>query len=83
MNAVLLNKPSEFELGLTAILGAAIFEFTIGFAIGCMLIRKNYKISYAVLARDVLVYLGIIVLLYFFLKQKLLDLTKVKLKLID
>jgi len=77
MNAVLLNKPSEFELGLTAIIGAAIFEFSIGFAIGCMLIRKNYKISYKILVRDILIYFGIMIMLYFFLKDKYLDLKKV------
>jgi len=77
MNAVMLNNHNEFELGLTAIIGAAIFEFTIGFAIGCLLIRKNYKISFSILTRDILIYLLVLVLLYFFLKDRFLDLKKV------
>ncbi len=77
MNAVMVNNHNEFELGLTAILGASIFEFTIGFAIGCLLIRKNYKISFSILIRDILIYLCILIMLYFFLKDKQLDLKKV------
>ncbi len=71
------NNLSEFELGLTAILGASIFELTIGFAIGCFLIRKNYKISYKILSRDFLIYLLSLILIYFFLLDKYLDLKKV------
>jgi Ca2+/Na+ antiporter len=78
MNGVMMDKPNEFELGLTGIIGAAIFELTIGFALGCFLIKKNYKISYNLLLRDFIIYILSIILLYFFLKDKYLDLKKVK-----
>jgi hypothetical protein len=77
MNAVLSNKKAEFELGLTCILGASIFEMSIGLAIGCLLIRKNYKISYNNLIRDFLIYLSILLLLYFYLQTEVIDFTKV------
>jgi Ca2+/Na+ antiporter len=77
MNAVLLNKPNEFELGLTGILGAAIFELTVGLAVGCLLIKKNYYLSYSVLSRDFIIYLIIIVLLYYYIETKYITLTKV------
>jgi len=74
----MINKQSEFELGLTAIIGASVFELTIGFAIGCFLIKKNYKISYKILSRDFIIYLLCIIILYFFLVDKHLNLQKVK-----
>ena len=77
MNAVLSNKKAEFELGLTCILGASIFEMSIGLAIGCFLIRKNYKISYSNLIRDFIIYLCILILLYFYLQTEVIDFTKV------
>lgn len=76
MNAVLTNKPDEFELGLTGILGAAIFELTIGLAIGCFLIKKNYFLSYSVLSRDFIIYLCVIVLLFYYIEMKNITLTK-------
>jgi Ca2+/Na+ antiporter len=78
LTGVMINKPNEFELGLTGIIGAAIFELTIGFAIGCLLIKKNYKISYDILLRDFLIFILCVILLYFFLNDKILDLKKVR-----
>jgi len=77
MNAVLLNKVEEIELGLTGILGAAIFELTVGIALGCFLIKKNYKLSFSILARDLIIYLIILVILYYYLELKYITLNKV------
>lgn len=77
MNAVLLNKTDEIELGLTGIIGAAIFELTIGLAIGCFLIKKNYKLAFSILARDLIIYLIVLVILYYYLEMKYITLTKV------
>ena len=77
MYGVMKKKQVEFELGLTGIIGAAIFELTVGFAVGCLLIRKNYKISYNLLLRDFIIYILCVILLYFFLNDKHLDLKKV------
>ena len=77
MNAFLLNKTNEIELGLTGIIGAAIFELTIGLAIGCFLIKKNYKLAFSILARDLIIYLIVLVILYYYLEMKYITLTKV------
>jgi hypothetical protein len=77
MNAVLKNQQEEFEMGLTAILGAAIFQFTIGFAIGCFLLRKNYKISFSAISSDLIMYFFVLIILYFFLENKCLSLIHV------
>jgi hypothetical protein len=82
MNGVMNNKPNDFELGLTGIICASIFQLTIGIALGCFLIKKNYKISYNLLLRDFIIYISSVILIYFFLKDKYLDLKKVKI-LID
>jgi len=79
MNAVLLNKVEEIELGLTGILGAAIFELTVGIAIGCFLIKKNYKLAFTTLARDLIIYLIVLVILYYYLEMKYITLNKVRL----
>ena len=47
MNSVLLNKPEEFELGLSGIVGGAIFELSVGLAIGCFSIKKKFVINFA------------------------------------
>jgi Ca2+/Na+ antiporter len=78
MNAVLLNKPDELELGLTGILGAAVFEFTVGLAIGCILIKKNYKLAYSVLSRDIIIYLVVLVILFFYIENKSITMAKVQ-----
>ena len=77
MNAVLRNHVEEIELGLTGILGAAIFEFTVGLALGCFLIRKNYKLAFSIIARDLIIYLIVLVILYYYLEMKYITLTKV------
>lgn len=77
MNAVLKNQKQEFEMGLTAIIGAAIFQFTIGFAIGCFLLKKNYKISFSAISSDLIMYFFVLILLYFFLANKSLSLIQV------
>jgi Ca2+/Na+ antiporter len=76
MNAVLHNKKQEFELGLTGILGAAIFELTVGLAIGCFLIKKNYKLAYTILSRDLILYMIVLILLYYYLEMKYITMTK-------
>jgi len=78
MNAVLKNQQEEFEMGLTAIIGAAIFQFTIGFAIGCFLLKKNYKISFTAISSDLIMYFFVLLLLFFFLENRSLSLTHVK-----
>ncbi len=82
MNAVLLNKVQEIELGLTGILGAAIFELTVGIAIGCFLIKKNYKLAFSVISRDLIIYLIVLVILYYYLEMKLITLGKVSIFII-
>lgn len=77
MNAVLTSEPDELELGLTGILGASIFEMTIGLAIGCFLINKSYKLSFLVLSRDLMIYLMVIILLYYYIEMKYITTTKV------
>jgi Ca2+/Na+ antiporter len=77
MNAVLSNKRAEFELGLTCILGASIFQLSFGIAIGCLLIHKNYKLSFKYIMRDYLIYLAVLVLLYFYIQTEVIDFTKV------
>lgn len=67
----------EIELGLTGILGAAIFELTIGIAIGCFLIKENYKLTFKVIARDLIIYLIVLVILYYFLEMKYITFSKV------
>ena len=78
MNAVLKNEQQEFEMGLTAIIGAAIFQFTIGFAIGCFLLKKNYKISFTAISSDLIMYFFVLMLLYFFLEKGSISLFQVK-----
>ena len=77
MNAVLQDHKQEFEMGLTAIVGAAIFEFTIGFAIGCFLLKRNYRLSFNGLSRDLIMYFVVLIILFFFLKNKTLSLIQV------
>ena len=77
INAVLLDKKSDFELGLTGIIGAGLFELTVGLAIGCFLINKSYSMSYKLLSRDLIIYLLTLVLLYYFLECKYIDIAKV------
>jgi Ca2+/Na+ antiporter len=67
MNAVLSGKREEFELGLTCILGASIFELTIGLAIGCLLIRKKYTIDFNTIARDILIYVFSLIILFVYI----------------
>lgn len=78
MNAVLSNKRAEFELGLTCILGASIFQLSFGLAIGCLCIHKSYKLSFKFLIRDYLIYLFVLVLLYFYILSEVIDFTKVE-----
>jgi cation:H+ antiporter len=77
MNSVLLNKPEEFELGLSGIVGGAVFELSVGLAIGCFLIKKKYIINYANLKRDLIIYIFIIILLALFIRTKNIDMFKV------
>ena len=77
MNSVLLNKPEEFELGLSGIVGGAIFELSVGLAIGCFLIKKKYVINFANLKRDLIIYILIMILLALFIRTKNIDMIKV------
>jgi Ca2+/Na+ antiporter len=77
MNAVLSNKKEEFELGLTCILGASIFELTIGLAIGCLLIRKKYTIDFTNLTKDLLIYFFTLIILFFYIQDGNINFTKV------
>jgi Ca2+/Na+ antiporter len=77
MNAVLSNNRQEFELGLTCILGASIFELTIGLAIGCLLIRKQYSICFNTLTKDLLIYFATLVILFCYIQAETIDFTKV------
>jgi len=77
MNAVLLNKSDEIELGLTGILGAQLFTMTVGIGLGCLFIKSNYKLSYFILTRDLIIYMGVLVLLFYFLEMNNITATKV------
>jgi hypothetical protein len=77
MNAALQNKADQIELGLTGILGAGILQLSVGLAIGCFLIKKNYSLSYSLIARDLIIYLVLLVLLYYYLEMKYITFNKV------
>ena len=68
MNAVLLNKSDEIELGLTGILGTELFCMTVGIGLGILFIKNNYKLSYFLITRDLIIYIVVMVILYYYLE---------------
>lgn len=65
---IVLSKTSDREssnMGITGIIGASICEITVGLGIGCLMIRKNYSISYYFFVRDTIIYLALLIYLRF------------------
>ncbi len=79
LNAILMNKHEEFEMGLAGIIGGNLFMLTVGMAIGSFLVNKKgeYKINYTAVVRDIMITIMILIILFFFLNSKEIDLLKV------
>lgn len=76
---IVLSKTSDREsssMGITGIIGASICEITVGLGIGCLMIRKNYSISYYFFVRDTIIYLAILVYLRIITIDREIDLAK-------
>jgi len=78
MNAVFLNKSDEIQLGLTGILGSALFQMAIAVGLGCLVIKNNYKLSYFLITRDLIIYLVVVVLLFYYLEMNSITAVQVK-----
>jgi Ca2+/Na+ antiporter len=77
MNAVLLNKSDEIQLGLTGILGSALFQMAIAVGLGCLVIKSNYKLSYFLITRDLIIYLVVVVILFYYLEMNMITAAQV------
>jgi Ca2+/Na+ antiporter len=77
MNAVLLNKSDEIQLGLTGILGSALFQMAIAVGLGCLVIKSNYKLSYFLITRDLIIYLVVVVILFNYLEMNMITAAQV------
>jgi Ca2+/Na+ antiporter len=77
MNAVLKDDVHDISLALTGALGSSVFQMTIGLAIGCFIMKKQYSFSYNAFIKDLFIYLATIVIMFYFIVTKNIDLVKV------
>jgi Ca2+/Na+ antiporter len=77
MNAVLLDNMHEVSLALTGVLGSSIFQMTVGLAIACFVMKKKYSFSYNVFIKDLTIYIATLLLLFYYVLSKNIDLMKV------
>lgn len=73
---MLLNKPEEFNMGLTGVIGATIFEMTVGLGLGSMLLKKSYKLSYMSIVKDIILYIISLLVLFLILDSREISLVK-------